>query len=429
MSGRRLLIACYFYPPLAGGGVHRVLGFTRHLPALGWSCTVVCAGAEDYWVRDETLAVPEGTEVLRVGGGSALATWLRLRRGVAAGRRSEVTFGALRRLSDWWLLPDSYAGWARRARRVVARRLARGDVSALLTSSPPDSVHSVALPWVQRLRLPWIADFRDPWIGLHFRTPPTPWHRARQAALERRVVGGVDAVLAASRTHAQALAAAFPASAARIHHLPNGFEPWEEIGDQAPAEPADPGRFVIAFTGTLAQMPDALAFLEAIHDLLARRPEARRRLRVRFAGPYETGVEDRAIALGLKGIVDFLGPLPLRDARALQRRADLLLLWKPRGAGYRTMVPGKLYEYLEAGRPLLAVIEPGDEAAGLARDGGATVVAPGQRGPMTEAIDRHYATWRTQGRAPDRRPAWLDEHTRAHIARHLAELLAGTERR
>jgi hypothetical protein len=47
MSPRRLLILCYFYPPLAGGGVHRVLGFTRHLPAHGWACTVVCAGEED----------------------------------------------------------------------------------------------------------------------------------------------------------------------------------------------------------------------------------------------------------------------------------------------------------------------------------------------------------------------------------------------
>ncbi|MGH7731184.1 MAG: hypothetical protein ACRENJ_08045, partial [Candidatus Eiseniibacteriota bacterium] len=75
MSARRLLVLSYFYPPLAGGGVHRVLGFTRHLPAHGWACTVVCAGEEDYWVRDETLVrdVPAGTEVIRAPGGSALA--------------------------------------------------------------------------------------------------------------------------------------------------------------------------------------------------------------------------------------------------------------------------------------------------------------------------------------------------------------------
>jgi hypothetical protein len=62
---RRLLLLCYFYPPLGGGGVHRVLGFTRWLPEHGWDCTVVCAGPEDYWVRDETLVnrIPPQTTV------------------------------------------------------------------------------------------------------------------------------------------------------------------------------------------------------------------------------------------------------------------------------------------------------------------------------------------------------------------------------
>ncbi len=72
---KRLLVMSYFYPPLAGGGVHRVLSFTRYLREHGWACTVVCAGEHDYWVRDPSLLarVPEGTEVIRVTGGSALA--------------------------------------------------------------------------------------------------------------------------------------------------------------------------------------------------------------------------------------------------------------------------------------------------------------------------------------------------------------------
>ena len=68
MPRRRALILCYFFPPLAGGGVHRVLSFVKHLPAHGWDCTVVCAGEHDYWVTDESLIaeVPANTEVIRV---------------------------------------------------------------------------------------------------------------------------------------------------------------------------------------------------------------------------------------------------------------------------------------------------------------------------------------------------------------------------
>lgn len=431
MSRRRLLLVCYFFPPLAGGGVHRVLGFARHLPHFGWECTVVCAGEEDYWVRDETLvaAVPQGTEVIRVRGGSAIASWLRLGRsaGRGSGRRAGPLASGLRRLSDWWLLPDSYVGWSHRARRAVARRLARGDVDAVLTSSPPDSVHLAAPGPVRRAQVPWLADFRDPWVGLHFRTPPTSWHRARQARLERRVVEGADAVVAASRLHAERLRAGSAGRVKRVVHLPNGFEPEPAEPDAGPA--SDASFFTLVFTGTLSLMPETEVLMEALHDLLARRPEARRRLRVRLAGPYDTSYEDRAVALGLRGIVEFTGPLPHAEARALQRRADLLLLWRPRGEGYRTMVPGKLYEYLDAGRPVLALLDEGDEAADLVRRGGGALVLPGRREPLAAAIEARYLDWKDGVRIPRVRPTWLEEHTRSRLAATLAAELDQMRRR
>jgi glycosyltransferase involved in cell wall biosynthesis len=436
---RRLLLLSYFYPPLAGGGVHRPLGFTRWLPGQGWDCTVVCAGSEDYWVRDETLEgrVPPGTEVIRVPGGSALSGWLRLKRGTvramgpgssavrdtagAAGRRSGMLFGGLRVLSDWMLLPDSYAGWARRARAVAAARLARGDVSAVLSTSPPDSVHLAALPLARRFGLPWAADFRDPWIGLHFRHPPTAWHATRQRDLERRVLTGADLVLAASRTHADELERDAAARPRRVVHLPNGYEP-DPVGP-APARDAD--HFTLVFTGMLSLMPDVEVLFEALHQVLARRPEARRRIRVRLAGPFDIDYEDRAVALGLKGIVEFTGPLAHGEARSLQRAADLLLLWKPRG--FHTMVPGKTYEYLDAGRPLLALLEDGDEVEQLVRRAGGTCLPSGDREGLAAEIERRYLAWKegagTEAQAAPGRPEWIEEHTRSSLSARLARLL------
>ena len=415
----RVLILCYFFPPLGGGGVHRVLSFARHLPAHGWSCTVVCAGADDYWVRDETLTVPEGTEVLRVRGGSGLTTWLKAG-GAAGGRRSGSTFGLLRRLSDWWLLPDSYRGWARRARAVAAARVRRGDVRALLSSSPPESVQLAARDVARRTGLPWIADFRDPWVPLAFRRPPSAWHRARQEALERSVLMEADRVIVASRTHAEALRERLgPAADARVVHVPNGWEPMAE-----PTPRRDPDdRFLVVFTGTIAQLPDTEVALEAVHELLARHPDARRRLRVELVGPYESGYEDRAVALGLTGIVRFTGPRPHQEVRGLQRRADLLLLWNPHGPGYRTMVPGKLYEYLETGRPIVALLPESHEAAELARRGGATILPPGRREPLTDELERRYRAWREHGRAADEARPWLAEHARPVLAGRLAAVL------
>ncbi len=419
MSRRRLLVLCYFYPPLAGGGVFRVLGFTRHLPAHGWDSTVVCAGGEDYWVRDESLVsrIPPETEVVRVPGGSALAAWLRLTR-ARPGRRSTRTFGGLRRLSDWWLLPDSYAGWGKRARKTALARARAGGFDALLSSSPPDSVHLAAREVKRQTGLPWVADFRDPWVGLYFREPPTAWHRARQRNMERQVLEAADIALVASRTHAERIGSRSGASPGRVVHLPNGFEPDSAAASDPPGAGAVRDHFTLVFTGTLSQMPDAEVFLEALHDLLARRPEARRRLRARLAGPCDSGYEDRAVALGLKGIVEFRGPLPHAETRALQRAADLLLLWKPRG--FATMVPGKLYEYLDSGRPLLAVLPAGDEAAELVARAGGERVEPGDRSGLAAGIERRYLEWKAGGQTAAARPAWLEEHTRARLAARLA---------
>lgn len=430
---RRLLVLCYFFPPLAGGGVHRVLSFVRELPRLGWNCTVIAAGREDYWVTDDTLEarIPAATEVIRVSGGSALSTWLRLRGRRASGRRRGSTFSVLRRLSDWWLLPDAYAGWIGRARKAAEARLARGDVDALLSTSPPDSVHLAALGARRAHPVPWIADFRDPWMGLTLRQPPSGWHRARQLALERSVLETADRVLVASRTHADNLQAA-GVKTHGVVHLPNGFAPDAETTarEAAGAAAAPAGRFLAVFTGTLSMMPETEVFLEALHDLLARRPELRRRVRARLAGPFDTGYEDRAVSLGLTGIVEFTGPLTHDASRALQREADLLLLWKPRGMP--TMVPGKLYEYLDAGRPLVALLPAGDEAATLAERGGATRVDPGDRGALERVLEAAIDRRDTEGRAPVTRPAWLDEHARPALARRLAaelDAVAGEARR
>ena len=419
---KRLLVLCYFYPPLGGGGVHRVLGFTRHLEPLGWESTVICADREDYWVVDESLLarVPKGADVIRVSGGSGLSAWLKLKGG-AAGRRPTGIFQGLRRLSDFWLIPDSYVGWSTRARRVALARVRRGGFHAMLSSSPPDSVHLAALAVHRSCHLPWVADFRDPWIGSTFRAPPTRWHRARHLALERSVLEGADVVLAASRTHVDSIGRESGASPRRVVHLPNGFEADPVSMEETVPVPHAGERFQLVYTGTLALMPDAEVFLEALHDWFADAPEARRRVRARFVGPYETGYEDRSIALGLKGVVEFMGPRPHGESRSLQRAADLLLLWKPRNLP--TMVPGKLYEYLDSGRPVIALLPDGDEAVLLVERAGGERVAPGDRAALRSLLERRYSEWRERGRRPAARPAWLDEHARDRLAARLAALL------
>jgi hypothetical protein len=255
-------------------------------------------------------------------------------------------------------------------------------------------------------------DFRDPWIGLYRRQPPSVWHRDRQHALERTVMERADLVLSASRTQMDLVQGGSGARPRRSVVIPNGFEPVRG------PEPTADGTFRIVFTGSLALLPETDVFLEAIEELLRRHTEARRRVRVKFAGPFNPGYRDRAVALGLTGIVEFLGQRPNAEIRELQRAADVLTFWLPRRTS--AAIPGKLYEYLDAGRPIVAVLQPDDEALELVRRGGGVVVSPGNRMVIADELERHYVAWKANGRAPSRRPEWLDDFSRERSAERLA---------
>jgi glycosyltransferase involved in cell wall biosynthesis len=386
----RVLVVAYFFPPLGGAGVHRPVAWSRFLPERGWDVTVLASAPGGYFVDDETLlrTVPPETEVLRVAAPTAVALWRRhlgppllgvvnadpddLRRPSSGRIRRD---DALRWFARLAFVPDSYRAWVGPAARAGRARIAKGDIDVVLSSSPPESCHLVGEALTRGnggRRIPWVADFRDPWVGLHYRTPPTPLHGLAHRRMERRVLKSADRVLCASRTHLRAVEETLGRedARARVRFLPNGAE----LDAPEFVPPASAGTRIV-FTGTLVETPAMLRFLEAFARRLSDEPGRRARVTLVIAGPYGEEYEARVRELDLDDVVRFLGPVPFAEQRRLQQEADVLLLVRNEGKGYEAMVPGKLYAYLAARRPIVAMVGT-SEASGLARACGAAVTAP-----------------------------------------------------
>ena len=388
----RVLVVAYFFPPLGGAGVHRPVAWSRFLPERGWNVTVLASAPGGYFVDDETLlqTVPPETEVLRVAAPTAVALWRRhlgppllgvvsngggpedVRRSRSGRIRRD---DALRWLARIAFVPDSYRAWVDPAVRAGRARIARGDIDVVLSSSPPESCHLVGEALTRKggeRLLPWVADFRDPWVGLHYRKPPSPLHALAHRRMERRVLQNADRVLCASRTHLRQVEEALGRedAKARVRFLPNGAEL-----DAPEFVPHAAGGTRIVFTGTLVETPAMLRFLEAFARRLSYEPGRRERVTLVVAGPYGEEYEARVRELDLGDVVRFLGPVPFAEQRRLQQEADVLLLVRNEGRGYEAMVPGKLYAYLAARRPIVAMVGT-SEASGLARACGAAVTAP-----------------------------------------------------
>jgi glycosyltransferase involved in cell wall biosynthesis len=393
-GAREVLFVAFFFPPLGGGGVQRSLKFVRYLPAHGWQPRVLAAEA-GYWMSDEALLaeVPPGTPVLRVAfGGRRLIAM-----GGRGGTRSRAATRFLRGLSRFFLVPDAYVGWLRRAAHVAEEEIARHPCALLFTTSSPDSAHLLGRRVKRATGLPWVADFRDPWTGRLSYAPPTPLHHRRHLALERSCLREADAVVVTTpETRDDFLVRHRGLDPAKFCVIANGFDEDDftaAIAERAAGAgtwiPAD--GFPVLHAGQLNLDRSLAPFLAGLRLFRERALECRsagaagsadaaggaqggaRKAMTFLLGPCYDSHREEVKAAGLADVVRFLPGRTHRDAVAAMLSARVLLLLEQDSDRGRLVLPGKAFEYLRAGRPILAVVPRGGAAARFVRETGAGI--------------------------------------------------------
>jgi len=353
MTPRRLLVVTYFYPPSTAIGGARWAAMARHLRDMGHEVTIVTST-----VHGE-LPGAAGEAVVRTWDLANAQTLRRLlRRPPPAAPGTATIDTAAPRLLTRVVVPDSHVISWMPGVLAATRRLLRG-IDCLVTSGPPDSTHLLGLA-LGRRRPPWIADFRDGWRFEPLAEPwPTRAQRIVEARLERAVAGRADVVLGATRPIAEDFATRL---GARAEWVPNGWDPQlaADVQDAMAPAVAEAGWATLVHTGTLSgpRGRDPRPLLRALRRV---NEEAGRRRRVRLVLAGRTAVEDQRLLAEaeLGESVRHVGLLERRAALALQRSADALVLLT---GSHSSEATGKLFEYLAAGRPILALAEANEAA-------------------------------------------------------------------
>jgi glycosyltransferase involved in cell wall biosynthesis len=414
----RALIVSYYFPPAGGGGVQRVLKLCKHLPAFGWDVDVLAPDDPKWVAHDPGLAaeIPPATVVhrARYRGPSderPVADVLAGARGLAGVATRAGIYG--RQL----LLPDPRVVWVPDAARAAARIVRERSASVVLTTSPPSSAHMVGSLVARRTGVPWVADLRDSWLANPHRRYEKRAVRAKRSLLEamaRRTFSRAAAITAVTDTIADEARALAPAGTPTTV-ISNGCDFDEFAGLRH--EPSDRLRILHAgfFFGKRSPRP----FLEALARLLADRPELRGVVEARFVGGFRTADREWAETLGLGDALRIDGFLPHDRALAEMKNADALLLLIPRAGGLgRSVLSGKLFEYLAAERPVLALVPPEGVAADLLRSTGFAYVAdPDDVTAIRARLEEVVEAWRGDGLGDRPLPAdlreQLDRRTRA----------------
>lgn len=360
MAPRKLLLVTYEFPPFGGIPVQRVLNFAKYLPDLGVEVHVLTARNAASPIRDESLLaqVPPAVRVHRAFTPEPpfhlrKRVWEMFFGGHAARDAPAPRAGGFQsRLKDLVrrpLLPDPQVLWKSFAVRAGEGIIRRHGIDTVMVTAPPFSVLLTGIELKRRcphIRL--VSDFRDEW--LRFMLTDFDFHsgdfvRRQAEAIERKTIETSDLVLAVTQSSLNEIRGRYPGQPDRKWAMvPNGFDPQSVTA--APPLPRTPGRMIVGHMGTAYRTASPRYYLDAVDRLPA---AIGANIETRFIGRIaetETGVFENRLSQ-----VRLLGFQPQQEAQRLAAECDYLLLTMTNDFS----LPGKLFEYLALGRPVLAL--------------------------------------------------------------------------
>ena len=400
----RLLIVSLYWPPAGGPGVQRPLKLAGHLADLGVDVHVLAPDDPKWLHRDPAPAVHPSLTVHRARnvGPRARRPAEELARARGLDRLALRVELGLRGL----LVPDASVLWNLTAAPAAIRLVRRLRPDVVLTTSPPGSVQLAGLAAKRATGVRWVADLRDS-LTQHA-------HRRREVrgegTLARLVARHADAIVCVSDAIAAETSSLAPRGILRV--IGNGCD-FDDF-DGLPYRPGP--RFRITHAGSFFGRRDPRPFLEAL-------AQAGGDISARFVGDFRTRDREYATSLGLDDRLELLPYVPRREAMALQRDSEALLLLIPEAEGRgRGVISAKVFEYLAAERPIVAAVPPDGEAAALIRDTRAGLVAPpDDSAAIGAALDGLVTRWR----AGDLESVSLSDEWKARLSRRArAEELA-----
>ena len=382
---RKVLILAYYFPPLGMGGTQRVAKFVKYLPKFGWHPTVVTVKNVAYYAYDYSLLGDvRSAHVVRTGSADPQRVLAKIKKAGVHQTQNQHSFdpsskltrllNILNKVLSIFLIPDSKVLWLPFAISAATNLLKTQKFNAVITTSPPHSIHFAGMYLQRRFKIPWIADFRDGWVGGEFQNEILFFQQRINQWLQSKVLERADHIVAVSEGLALFLKKNLHGNDRKFTTITNGFDSEDFI--RAPKREAQDNKFTFCHCGAVTAISDPDPFFSGLKKALLNRPNLRNKVRVEFVGHVLLEKFAKTIReLGLSDIISLTGYKSHDQALSHMKSADVLLLTLSEkiSPGF---IPGKLFEYLGAQKPILAIIPPGDSSSILMQSGIAFIVYP-----------------------------------------------------
>lgn len=427
---KTVLIITYYWPPSGGSGVQRWLKFVKYLPSFGWEPYVFTPDNPSFAIRDESLLkdVPPEAEVMRFPIWEPYDIFLKLSGSNKKSLKPTELVGASKKslfhtLATWMrgnvFIPDPRVFWVRPSVNFLQGFIREKKIKTIITTGPPHSLHLIGYKLKKgNPSIRWIADFRDPWTQWGFLDTIQAGSIARRLhkRLESKVLSSADTIITITPFYVRQFKSL---SRRRVALLSNGFD--EDDFKNLAIQKTD--RFLVRHVGIVNEKCDPRPFISAIREGMTEYKSFAEQLRVEFIGEVHPKFKSLVLQDNLlNAVFVFHGNVPHKDLLMRYGESSLLLLVLHGYKDAEGYMPGKLFEYLATGIPVLGVGPTNGDAADVLRETHA--------GEMFEAIDvagikefiiKQFDDWKA-GKKREATPE-ISKYSRKELTKQLVELL------
>lgn len=346
---------------MGGSGVQRPLKFIKYLHEFGWNPIVICPEPGMYHTFDESLQNELDAlniEIHRVKAN----TLFHLTSRKDKPKKVEINNGTarvLRRVLRFFYYPDNKRGWIKPALEIAEKISNEKKIEAIFSTAPPFSNHVLGAKLKERTQLPLVLDYRDLWHANHFQTGLFQWQRKIMEKMELFALSKADAVVCLDNVMANSLESAYSDLNLRLNVISHGFDPEDFESTQKPTLQYQEGKFNLLYSGLFYESNQPDRFFEAVKYIQQNHPQVFRKLALHFQGGLDSRIQKLVKSLGLQNLVFDYGYVSHDVAVANLKRADVLWMISNFSKELKQIKSGKLFEYIGAGKPMLALVHEG----------------------------------------------------------------------
>ena len=369
----KVLIISYYWPPAGGPGVQRWLKFVKYLPKFGILPHVYIPKNPSYPILDFNMVSEIDNDVVLVKRNifepyQIAAFFLgkkiqKISSGIIPNNGNQSIFEKIvLRIRGNFFVPDARIFWVRPSVKFLSKYIKDNNITTIITTGPPHSLHLIGLKLRQKFDIRWIADFRDPWttIGYQKSLGLSKFAAQKHKILEQKVLQTADQIIVTSPTTKTEF---LQITSKPIEVITNGYDDIENFDP-----PAIDKLFSVAHIGSLLSERNPLFLWEIFQELKMEIPTFSQDFQLKLIGKVSEEVLASIGLYGLTANLNNIGYLSHNEAIVEQRKSQILLLVEINSDETKSIIPGKLFEYLVSKRPIIAIGPKGSDIKNIIED-------------------------------------------------------------